>query len=70
MRHAVAATGIHHPAGSPTLRHCCATYLRERGQDIRTTQELLCQRHLNTAMIVNPVVSPEPLGVDRPADVP
>ena len=69
MRQAVLAAGIHQPATPHTLRHCFATHLLERGQDIRTIQELMGRRDLNTTMIYTHVVNRGPLGVSSPADL-
>ena len=65
---AVTKTGILKRATCHTFRHSFATHLLERGQDIRTVQELLGHVNVNTTMIYTHVLNKGGRGVTSPLD--
>lgn len=69
VKRAVAESGVTKAASCHTFRHSFATHLLERGQDIRTIQELLCHKDVSTTMIYTHVLNRGPLGVRSPANI-
>ena len=65
---AVQRAGITKQVSVHTLRHSFATHLLENGYDIRTIQELLRHRNLQTTMIYTHVATKNILGVKSPLD--
>jgi integron integrase len=65
---AVSKTAITKRASVHTLRHSFATHLLEKGYDIRTIQELLGHKQLQTTMIYMHVAKKNIFGVRSPLD--
>lgn len=68
FKKAVMKAGITKQTSVHTLRHSFATHLLENGYDIRTIQELLGHKNLQTTMIYTHVATKNILGVRSPLD--
>jgi Phage integrase family len=68
LRVAVNKAGVAKRVTSHTFRHSFATHLLQRGQDIRTIQELLGHKGVSTTMIYTHVLRLGGLGVRSPLD--
>ena len=60
--------GIEKPVSCHMLRHSFATHLLEQGCDIRTVQQLMGHKHVETTMVYTHVLKKPGIGVRSPLD--
>ena len=68
IKRAAKKTGIAKRVSPHTFRHSFATHLLENGYDIRTVQELLGHKNVQTTMIYTHVIKKGGMGVQSPLD--
>jgi len=69
IKQAARQVGLTKPVGPHTLRHCFASHLLQDGYDIRTIQELMGHKSVETTMIYTHVLNRGGRGVRSPLDV-
>jgi hypothetical protein len=68
VKEALKKSGISKPASCHTLRHSFATHLLEVGHNIRTIQELMGHKNVNTTMIYTHVARKSYSDISSPLD--